>query len=440
MGLAMEAATGIYWQEVDMWGAGTDCDDIVQFYKDVAWYWPDLMYDELVYVATAVEGLYASVKIIAPTHIAHYETTFGLTLTDDEYRLLVTQGLDVLNSTQAELGEGVFANTPPVAGPDSYEMAAGEILMVEADDGLLANDTDAEGHWISPAAFEWPSHGRLLPAGDGAFTYVHDGGDATTDSFSYLATDGMSDSERVTVTITIDQPPPVDSVALVAGGPIFQMRDTAGGAVDINPYYYGNPDDHALMGDWDCDGERTPGMYRRSDGLVYLRNSNDTGVADRQFFLGNPGDFPLAGDFNGDGCDTVSAYRPSEARFYISNVLASDNTGIVADYSFLFGNAGDKPFVGDFDGDGTDTVGLHRETTGRVYFRNTNDTGIAHADFIFGDPGDMLVAGDWDGNGVDTVAVYRTSTGKLYFKMANTQGIADLATYVGKGFSGIGRF
>ena len=73
-------------------------------------------------------------------------------------------------------------------------------------------------------------------------------------------------------------------------------------------------------------------------------------------------------------------------------------------------------------------MGLHRESTGFVYFRNSNTTGIADAEFFYGDPGDVILAGDWDGDCDDTVAVYRPSTGMLYVKLANTQGNAD-ATY-----------
>ena len=50
-----------------------------------------------------------------------------------------------------------------------------------------------------------------------------------------------------------------------------------------------------------------------------------------------------------------------------------------ADFSFIFGNPEDKPFVGDFNNDGIDTIGLHRESTGIVYFRQTNTTGVADA-------------------------------------------------------------
>lgn len=191
-------------------------------------------------------------------------------------------------------------------------------------------------------------------------------------------------------------------------------------------FYFGNPGDSPIVGDWDCDGVDTPGLYRQSDGYVYLRNTNSQGVADIRFFFGNPGDVPLAGDFNGDDCDTVSIYRPSEQRIYIINELGSDDGGLgAADYSFLFGDPGDKPFVGDFDGNGVDTIALHRESTGFVYYRNTNSTGVAHASFFFGDPGDRIFAGDWNKSGSDSPGVFRPSNRTVYLRFTNSQGNAD---------------
>jgi hypothetical protein len=180
----------------------------------------------------------------------------------------------------------------------------------------------------------------------------------------------------------------------------------------------------------------TLGLYRRTDGFVYLRNSNTEGIADITFFFGNPGDLPIAGDFNNDGCDTVSIYRPSEARFYIINQLGQNGGGLgFAEYSFLFGNPGDRPFIGDFNGDGVDTPGLHRESSGLVYFRNTNTQGIADFAFIYGNPGDKIVAGDWNGDGIDTVGVYRPSTGFFFIRNTNTEGVAD-ATLPAGAFTG----
>ena len=191
-------------------------------------------------------------------------------------------------------------------------------------------------------------------------------------------------------------------------------------------FFYGNPGDFPIMGDWNCDTIDTPGLYRQSDGYVYLRNSNTQGNADIRFYFGNPGDIPIAGDFDGDGCDTVSIYRQTEGRIYIINELGENDGGLgAADYDYYFGNPGDKPFVGDFNGNGTDTVGLHRESTGLVYFRNSNTQGIAEFEFYFGDPGDRLIAGDWNSDGNDSPAVYRPSDTTFYFRYTNTQGNAD---------------
>jgi Tol biopolymer transport system component len=200
---------------------------------------------------------------------------------------------------------------------------------------------------------------------------------------------------------------------------------TATGA--ILQFYFGNPGDVPFLGDWDCDGEATPGLFRQSDAFAYLRNSNSQGIADIRFFFGNPSDVPLAGDFNGDGCDTLSIYRPSEAKFYIMNNLGENEGGLgAADYSFLFGNVGDKPVVGDWDGDGIDEIGLHRETTGFFYYRNTLTTGTADGQFFFGDAGDRFVAGDWGiVDGVETPAMFRPSNSTFYFRWTLTQGNAD---------------
>ena len=201
----------------------------------------------------------------------------------------------------------------------------------------------------------------------------------------------------------------------------------ASGAGSATSFFYGNPSDVPFMGDWDCDGIDSPGLFRTSDAFAYLRNSNTQGIADIRFFFGNPSDIPLAGDFNGDGCDTLSIYRPSEARFYIINKLGVNDGGLgAAEYSFLFGDAGDKPVVGDWDGDGIDEIGLHRETTGLFYYRNSLTTGIADGQFYFGDPGDRFVAGDWGiVDGAETPALFRPSNLTFYFRHTLTQGNAD---------------
>jgi glucose/arabinose dehydrogenase len=191
-------------------------------------------------------------------------------------------------------------------------------------------------------------------------------------------------------------------------------------------FYYGNPDDYPFAGDWDCDGTDTPGLYRQSDGWVYLRNTNTQGVADISFFFGNPGDVRIAGDFNGDGCDTVSVYRPSEQTFYIINELGDGDEGLgAAEIDYVFGDPGDIPFTGDFDDDDIDTVGLYRTSNGLMYFKNSHTTGNADDEFYYGNPDDLFVAGDWTGDGTDTPGVFRPADVRFYLRHMNTQGTAD---------------
>jgi subtilisin family serine protease len=211
------------------------------------------------------------------------------------------------------------------------------------------------------------------------------------------------------------------------------------GPAQVATFYFGNPGDVGFMGDWDCDGIDTPGLYRQSDGYAYLRNSNSQGVADVSFFFGNPGDIPIAGDFDGDGCDTLSLYRVSEGRYYIINRLGSADRGLGrADQAFYFGNPGDTPFMGDWDGDGIVTPGLRRSSNGFVYLRHSNTQGPAQVEYFYGDPGDIVFTGDWDADGDDTLGLYRPATGAVYLRNNNSTGVAQLSVGVGFGMHVVG--
>jgi hypothetical protein len=78
-----------------------------------------------------------------------------------------------------------------------------------------------------------------------------------------------------------------DLLGLVDPGTgLWSLRDADG---NVTTFFYGDPGDVPMVGDWDCDGDDTPGLYRQSDGFVYLRNSNTQGVADIRFFLRESG-------------------------------------------------------------------------------------------------------------------------------------------------------
>ncbi len=179
-------------------------------------------------------------------------------------------------------------------------------------------------------------------------------------------------------------------------------------------FTYGNPGDHPIAGDWDCDGVDTPGLYRRSNGYVYLRNTNSTGIAHIRFYFGDPGDLPVAGDFDGDGCDTVGLYRQSTGRFYVIDRLGNGERGLgAADRSIALGGPGSVPLAADFDGDGVDDPAVHDPATGRVTIAGS---GGAATSRTFGDPGDVVVAADWDGDGMAGLAAWRPVAGVVHFE------------------------
>lgn len=203
-----------------------------------------------------------------------------------------------------------------------------------------------------------------------------------------------------------------DDVGLVdPSSGMWYLRDGGGGTTS---FYYGNPGDVPFVGDWDCDGVDTPGLYRQSDGYVYLRDTNTQGIADVSFFFGNPGDVPLAGDFDGDGCDSVSLYRPSEARFYVINELGDGDAGLgAAAFSFVFGDSGDVPFVGDFDTNGTDSFGVYRRSTSSIHVKNALATGAEDDSAAVAAPRAVPVSGTW-GIGAEVVGTYDVDAGVFH--------------------------
>ncbi len=222
-----------------------------------------------------------------------------------------------------------------------------------------------------------------------------------------------------------------DSVLLVEPGGRWHIRQPG---EDDYTFWYGNPADQPLFGDWDGDGIDTPGMYRPGTGFVYLTNTlpgaGEVGFAELEFYFGNPGDQVFSGDWDGDGIDTLGIAR--KGRIYLRN---SNDTG-PADVEFWFGNKGDRPFGGDPDGNGIDGVFLYRPSSGFTYFTNDPPVGgVAATDgsLFFGVPSDRFVVGDWDADGDDSVGVYRPSDATVYLRYENTTGTHDEAYQWGQG-------
>src|SRR6185437_3149499 len=81
------------------------------------------------------------------------------------------------------------ANQAPVAVGDSYSVAQDATLVVGAANGVLANDSDADGNALIAALDTNVAHGTLTLNTDGSFTYTPAAGYSGGDSFSYHAND-----------------------------------------------------------------------------------------------------------------------------------------------------------------------------------------------------------------------------------------------------------
>ncbi len=107
-----------------------------------------------------------------------------------------------LTAASKSLTVTITANQPPVASNDSYSTTQNTALTLAAP-GVLGNDTDPEGATLTAQLVTGPSHGTITLNSDGSFTYTPLAGYVGSDSFTYRASDGTTNSNTATVTISI---------------------------------------------------------------------------------------------------------------------------------------------------------------------------------------------------------------------------------------------
>ena len=100
----------------------------------------------------------------------------------------------------------IYINDPPVAVTETIavlEAGTATTLNDGVTTSLLANDTDADGDPLTAVLVTNPTEGTLTLNPNGTFSYVHGGGNLSSDSFTYSANDGKINSAPVTVSITV---------------------------------------------------------------------------------------------------------------------------------------------------------------------------------------------------------------------------------------------
>ncbi len=151
--------------------------------------------------------------------------------------------------------------------------------------------------------------------------------------------------------------------------------------------------------------------------------SNDwSGTAHYAFQYGRFTDEVLIGDWDGNGTDTITVRRGKQ--YFVNDAPQ----GGPATSVFTYGRDGDVVLVGDWDGDGVDTLAVRRGA--QYHVKNSLRGGDADRVITYGRANDDVLVGDWDGNGTDTFAVRRGATYHVKNRIAG--GDADVAFTYGR--------
>ncbi|MFT3945128.1 MAG: NlpC/P60 family protein [Ancrocorticia sp.] len=191
-----------------------------------------------------------------------------------------------------------------------------------------------------------------------------------------------------------------DTIALRKGNQFaFSKKSPASGTPNFT-MTWGLPTDTVLVGDWNGDGKDTLAIRRGNS--YHIKNSLSGPNTDILFYFGNARDEVFVGDWDGNGTDTLAIRRGN--RIHISNKNASGRTDKVISY----GRPGDDLYVGSFDRSrpGRDSFAVRR---GNTYFINkTIKSGNADIRLDYGRAKDVALLGDWNGDGEDTLGVVRS--------------------------------
>jgi VCBS repeat-containing protein len=114
-------------------------------------------------------------------------------------------------------------NDPPDAVNDSATVDEGGTItsLDGSQTSVLWNDSDPEGGTLTvdTTPVSGPSHGTLTLNGDGTFSYTHDGGETTSDSFVYEVCDDGSPVECSNAAVNITVNPVNDRPVVDLDGP-----------------------------------------------------------------------------------------------------------------------------------------------------------------------------------------------------------------------------
>jgi len=205
----------------------------------------------------------------------------------------------------------------------------------------------------------------------------------------------------------------------------------SGGSVDADFHWGGGTNEVPVVGDWNGDGKDTPGLYNLATHVWTMSNVNAAHGEDYKFAWGGGLHAPVVGDWNGDGKDTPGLYNPVTHTWTLSNVNAPHGE----DYKFAWGGGNDVPVVGDWNGDGIDSPGLYDRATHTWGLSNFNAPHGVDYKFQWGGGDALPIVGDWNGDGKDTVGLFNDANRS--FGLTNVNAGSGVAAQFGWGPVGV---
>ena len=277
-----------------------------------------------------------------------------------------------------------------------------------------------------------------LPGGTGTFTVTLLGAGTQTLTVTDTANSALS---GVGAPIAVSTTPARVGVFDASQG-IWYLDNQGNGnfsSPSDDSFTFGTPGatDTAIVGDWNGAGAGEVGVYRVDtvltvkDPLTGLpthplvfsldfngNNAWDNGPGgsggDQSFVFGVEGDTVVIGDWNGDGKDEIGVVRPGSDGVLVWSLDIHGSTGDHADYVvYHFGDNGDTPLVGDWNGAGKTEIGTVRTVGGSLVWsldyngNGTWDSLPGDRAYTFGQTGDVPLVGDWTGTGTTKIGTYR---------------------------------
>jgi hypothetical protein len=222
-----------------------------------------------------------------------------------------------------------------------------------------------------------------------------------------------------------------------------------GCAVDICIGSFGQTGNLPVVGSWSGNGTSNIGTFDPATGGWQLDTNGDRlwegcAVDTCVSSFGQPGDFPVTREISGLNASIIGTFTPQATvtigkrkrtkRGFWNFDLNGNTTfdGCSVDECDIFGDPSELPVVGDWNGTGSEEIGLFLPRYGTWYLDlNGNGTwdgcGVDKCLGSFGKKGDLPVVGDWDGTGNVRIGVFRPSTGQWFLDM-NGNGKLDDCT------------